>query len=795
MYPSDHALQITQRHTSTTYSVAACVSRVANGEWLRSCEGVRRFASTVGQLGEWRALCEGGWTAPIPQDLPDIEDLDQEQPDRAPVNSKWPDDEDRPAPITMTNVNKREFIEQSNSEGRSPPGYGPNRQEQDYLASPMAASAHIRPDQSPSSGGQSYSPVTTGPSSFDPPRPRFTDDNTGSVRSLSAFPSPPTHYPIPPLATQRLHPSQSQSSHSSSSISHVSPAMPRLTESPLPEEDDVSADPSPSSRPPSDNPSSPDSDPSSTNQRFQDKVGEADIRKPALSTPSENEIRRPIPIRSQTVPVVESNYRENAASSGSGSGSPSTGTTYSRGDYIAGEREFGMDNSGGYSPTARTVDVVKSKNIERSDTGASNGSIVAAMRNRYSYRVSYFYPLYLAFTLFSSQQSGAISPVTKDVPRLPLSVTDLAFRYQPTDGPTSPHTRATSPPVSRQLPFPPLDTVAQARQAESSFQERSLPGAYNSMPTPGPSSSTSNVTPTPDDEAARRRRQQIEERVEVELHEKERELREREREIEMRARELERERAQLMDARGDEYPSDTSRGYTSPQPQLRPRERQTSFKLQQRPRSQLDLPSNSRSSPPADTRPQSRYSHSTTHLAPPPSSSQSPSQPSSSHSHSNYSKPRPPSPLHAHSQQQHEGASEHAPFCGCDTCSVAKYKERKAAPSPHDLRPPAKPIALRPEKPKGWMRRLSMPVGNAFSLDSKKNTTGLGSTMSGKGGMYSLDGKKNLSSTMLSARGGGVQEDGRLGGGGAEGRGGRRSYEASGISNRSATNLGMGGRR
>jgi len=87
---------------------------------------------------------------------------------------------------------------------------------------------------------------------------------------------------------------------------------------------------------------------------------------------------------------------------------------------------------------------------------------------------------------------------------------------------------------------------------------------------------------------------------------------------------------------------------------------------------------------------------------------------------------------------------------------------------------------LRPvEKSKpGWIRRLSMDVGNAFNLDSKKGIGNIpiGSNQ-GRSGMFSMDGKKNVSNTALR-----VQEDGR------------RSYEASGISNRSMTNLGIGRR-
>lgn len=81
------------------------------------------------------------------------------------------------------------------------------------------------------------------------------------------------------------------------------------------------------------------------------------------------------------------------------------------------------------------------------------------------------------------------------------------------------------------------------------------------------------------------------------------------------------------------------------------------------------------------------------------------------------------------------------------------------------------------------MRRLSMPiVGNAFSSDSKKN---IHSTVNaGKGGLMSLDGKKNASTTMLRS---GASEEGRAGGG----AGGRRSYDPNGVGHRSVTNLGL----
>jgi hypothetical protein len=62
---------MSQRHTAMIYSVASCLARLADLEWQKSCECVRRFSPTIGPLGSLRSLCEGGWTGPIPPDLPE----------------------------------------------------------------------------------------------------------------------------------------------------------------------------------------------------------------------------------------------------------------------------------------------------------------------------------------------------------------------------------------------------------------------------------------------------------------------------------------------------------------------------------------------------------------------------------------------------------------------------------------------------------------------------------------------------------------------------------------------------
>lgn len=286
------------------------------------------------------------------------------------------------------------------------------------------------------------------------------------------------------------------------------------------------------------------------------------------------------------------------------------------------------------------------------------------------------------------------------MPRLPLSVGDLASRYQPTDSPTSPRRQVASPVDDRERQGRTLE-VASPRPTHLP-KDRSPDGAYIRFPSP---STEANM-----EELARRRK----EREEGERDEEARLIREARVEIERRTRELERDRAAyLSSVNGD--------GYASQRPSNLPQEPQRRY-------SQFDSPT------PAISR--ARH-HSTTHLVAPPSSS--------STYLPNGSQSQPPSPA--------DRGSDHADFCGCATCSANKYKTRNT-PSPHDLRPPEPPINLRPEKPKGWIRRLSMPVGNAFSLDSKKSNSSL----------------RNL------PRAG---EDGRM----------RRSFEQGGISNRSVTNL------
>lgn len=279
-------------------------------------------------------------------------------------------------------------------------------------------------------------------------------------------------------------------------------------------------------------------------------------------------------------------------------------------------------------------------------------------------------------------------------------MTDLAARYQSPDSPSLSRPRAASPPAQRQMSFP-----------MGAKQHR-----------PG-SNSVSTSTPTMEEDMRRRRQ-------DSEYDQRERELQERERELESRARELERERAHLMTVH-EGRPDDPQPAPLSPI--NRPR-RVSLRKHMQRPQSQMSTDGGADS--PRQQRPQFSGNAATPGRYP-------------GEDGYRHSEERQPQPM----------ANEHAPYCGCHACSASKYAtasspSREQPVGGNTLRPPASP-----EKPKGWMRRLSMPGGlsNAFSSDAKRNSSSyaLGSGVSSaslvsqKKGILSFDGRKNSSATNL----------------------------------------------
>lgn len=377
VFCSNHAVFVSQRHTSTTYCVAAGVSRVADSEWLRSCEEVRRFSPSVGQLGEWRALCEGGWTGPVPQGLPDFDQISS-QPSSSQTGSDGPLD-----PRDSRNsqaVDNREqhptgLVSNGSEQGH---GQSPNRTQQPYLQS------HNRP--SPQDALQ-------------PPRAPFNDDrmnSLASITSLTAFPSPPTHFPIPPAFTtsdEQRHQqppsypsSTAQSRPPPSSVTNApAPSLARVTESPTHLEDEQrnanvsGTDGTRSLHPGLEDVPATSAQPEKI-QEISEPVNEQDTFRTGNSTHTNFPQRPQSPQRQASLKAGADSAPLEKAPSGSSSASIAQG----RGDYLPDDHEFGVRDRSEAQLKSRSVDALKSKDPQRSNSSASSGSVVAAMRSRYA---------------------------------------------------------------------------------------------------------------------------------------------------------------------------------------------------------------------------------------------------------------------------------------------------------------------------------------------------------------------------------------------------------------------------
>ncbi|KAK7678579.1 hypothetical protein QCA50_018451 [Cerrena zonata] len=375
----NHSVNVTKRHIETLYSLASSLSRVADGEWLRTCEGVRRFGPTIGQLGQWRSLCEGGWTGPVPQDLP----VTQPEPDPRPQEmqnlapplkeqlsqqSDTPELLERPAP-------------EYTSRGATPTGT--------MKAPPNYTS------QTASEGGSEK------------------DDNVKdrsrsatSLPSLASFPSPPTHFPLPPTAA-------SVSSHDSIPTSNGEGSRPpqeqSLEPNPVPDVPKAISSPIVLAEKPASSTEF-DPTPSSSKKALEDQ-------QPAVSLTSD---ARPSSSNAASSRNLTRSIGENVSSSnsatdstpGSASGSrtqqrpPSQPVTQE--DHS--DAEFGVRKPLDVAQQSATLPATKV--VDRDDTGRSTGSVVANLRDKYS------------------RSSGPPSPGPKEVPRLPLSVSNLAHRYE-----------------------------------------------------------------------------------------------------------------------------------------------------------------------------------------------------------------------------------------------------------------------------------------------------------------------------------------------------------------------------
>ncbi|KAF8126938.1 hypothetical protein EV363DRAFT_1401375 [Boletus edulis] len=582
----NHAVHVTQQNTSVTFSVAASLSRIADAEWTRTCECMRRVSPAIGPLGEWRSLCEGAWTGPLPDDLPDMSsETISTQPPITSAVSEWG---------------------------------------QTGLLTPV----------------RRLLPVPPAATSLDPPRSPFStaNQNQGSINSittLSAFPFPPTHFPVP-LATNEAELQRQQAQLQGLQSVHSRAGSPNptrpngasvppahiLTDSPkqadFPESFALDASRSSYSLQVSQTASSSHQ---STVAAHTPEIPPGP--EPSTSSPEDKATVKPIVLPGNPKKPRRLSFITRVPPPSDKPTRPLS--PFKRADHSSTEKEFGVDTDSSNSAfKSHSVDAAK-KPRERTDSTHSAGGNVAALRNKYTRTVE------------------TPSQGVKDIPRLPMSVSEIASRYQPVDEPLSP----------LQTAFPIVDRFPPDIPTRTSTRDLAI-----------------------DENEIRRRRQRIEELAGLELKEKEYELRQREHELNQRTRDFERDRLQFLHVHPNE------------------------------PGTPTDGPKGPRKSPFQHK----RGSRSVTHINLSSSTSTS-TRPSTSHSPT-----RPPLlPV-----------KDHAPFCGCDTCSVSKYKATDVPPSPRDMRPPRPPILLRPEKPKGWIRRLSMPsVNMAFSLDAKKSASAI----------------------------------------------------------------------
>lgn len=239
-------MNISQRHTHTIYNVAACLARLADFEWHKVCECVRRFSPAIGPLVSFRSLCEGGWTGPLPSNLPDITGPNVVPTPQAELDARLNSLEENNRQSTTATPEPPNHPEQPHVVMQTYPTF---TNQDKYLDQVQDTQVDRDPQPiltrwTPASTSVSTSTVpdvtsaTLSTDTLEPPKAPSVDPHTGSVRSLSAFPEPPTHFPIPLTLSQ-----QSTNSRSIQSTPRLEfPSRSPLAESPVSSHDDFSAE-------------------------------------------------------------------------------------------------------------------------------------------------------------------------------------------------------------------------------------------------------------------------------------------------------------------------------------------------------------------------------------------------------------------------------------------------------------------------------------------------------------------------------------------------------------------------
>lgn len=652
-------MTVTQNHTSAIYTIALCISRAADAEWVRACGCVSRFAPLIGRVGELRAYLEGGWLQNIPTFSTSFGYDQGETGASQNQNGERVDEMGvRVAQSSSgTDTESSAYYSSAPSLVTSTPATKP------YAAStPTSMSSPPTPLTPPTSAGTSL-PVRSKPMgvsvSGHPPSSYFPQtleklhtDSVRSIESLSSFPAPPTHFPLPNMPfpssplTQKLDRDSTETARptTSSEIALHPPGQAvterHITSSPLSiSTENVSRD-----------------------DDRDEREGDKDTLK-ALKPPDS--------------PSISTTHRRQKSAQ-LGSSEPATQPQQRK---TSGSSEFG-----------------------RSESVLSTNSIVASMRDKWdrTVRPIYFFAfLFINFYLPRLRLLVAQDPNVnaqpsreRDIPRVPNKVADLASRYVSPEntgtglGPPKPGSptsdRARNGNGSASQGPSPISTPRQSlghSPSTSMSQVPSTSASSHSMtsntqvgPGAGPGQTKSEID-------IMRRRKRLEELEDLDRREQAIALKAREREIEMRSQALQREgeRIRAMNAAQPSNGPPPGRAMSIRQ------HAQHSYSMTNLavPRSSADVDFT-----PAGQRPTTTYGDPSA-VPPQMSASQSSSSDSSTQYRNSTARPR------THSGTNIPNINN-------------QFSHIQVIPNPM------------PQKEKnkgGWMRRLSMP---AFSSESKK---------------------------------------------------------------------------
>lgn len=353
---SNHGLAVMHKQISTMYSLASHVSRVADAEWQRACESVRRFSPTVGQLGEWRAHCEGGYSsATIPDDLPDVDDQVGE-------------------PET-NHENRFDNLDNAGDPNvpadRSVPEYSPRT----VTAVTPSGQASAPPQYFSSAGDYGTQNPPASEKTRDPIERERRHQFTTPFAALASFPSPPAHFPIPDVNNLRTEITLNARSESSSS-SDPAPFLP-ISESPVPESisqmpalTEGSSSPVQRNEPLTPSTSTPNSAPQLTVAASRDGGDStySQLTNPHSNRSAQEDSESAKPTDNEDIPQdLAQNTDEHD------------------------DAEFGVRQNADVAPqpSQPNIDAPSTNAVTRNDTMRSNGSIVAALRDRYTRPVRY----------------------------------------------------------------------------------------------------------------------------------------------------------------------------------------------------------------------------------------------------------------------------------------------------------------------------------------------------------------------------------------------------------------------